>query len=69
MRCPHATAVVDVLIAIVMTTRAGRKRGVAGIKLRVLVFRMTVSTSDPGSDVRLDHRRFKRGGLMTRSAT
>ncbi len=65
MRRTNTPPVVNIPIAIIVTTCTRRKRRVAGIKLLALMFRMTTGTTNPRCNMRLDHRRLKRRRLMT----
>ena len=66
MRRPNLATVVEFLIAVVVTLRTRIERAFRRTKLRTAVLRMTIDTTDPRRLVRLDHRRLKRFGRVTR---
>ena len=71
-KCPtvrraNLATVVEFLIGIVVTLRTRIERALSRTKLRALMLRMAINTTDSRRFVWLDHRRLKHLGRMTRS--
>ena len=69
VRRANLPPVVEFLIPIVVTRSTRSKRAGLSTELRTLVFCVTINTTDPGSLVWLDHRRFKSFCVVTRSTS
>src|SRR5688500_6129681 len=59
VRCPHFAAVVELLIAVVMTRRTRSEGAGNSTKLRARMFSVAIDTTNPGRFMRLDRRGLK----------
>lgn len=66
MRRTNLATVIHFVIRIIVTLRTRRERARRRTKLHALMFRMTINATNSSSFMRLDHRRRKRRGAMTR---